>query len=252
MKISIVIPVYNDVRVARAIESVLSQTHDDYELIVVDGGSTDGTLEAIQPYRQGIATLISEPDCGIFDAINKGIRRATGDVIGLLGSDDRFSDTRVFQDIVAKLSASPADGCYGDMVFVDDADHETRYWKSGRFKTRNLYLGWMPPHFTLFLRRSVYERCGLFATDYRVAADYEFMLRVLLKHRISVDYIPRILLTMTAGGNSNGTLRNIIRGNRESFRAWRENRLNFGYLVPILKPAQKVAQFFMRAPSTAA
>ena len=244
MKISIVTPVFNDRRVGLALDSILSQRHGhELELVVVDAGSTDGTLDVLKGYGDSISTLISEPDDGIYDGMNKGIQRATGEVVGILNADDRYTDDRVLRDVMDIFGDEETDACYGDLVYVDDDDEVVRYWKSGGPGAAKWYWGWMPPHPTFFVRRSVYDRCGFFDLGFPIAADYELMLRLFLKWRIRVRYIDRVLVRMALGGVSNGSIANIVRANSEVARAWRNNDLRGGFLVPFLKPASKTLQF---------
>ena len=247
MKISIVTPVFNDRRVARALDSILAQEHGhELELVVVDAGSTDGTTAVLERYRDSITTLISERDDGIYDGMNKGIRHSTGDVVGILNADDRYADEFVLRHVTDALADESADACYGNLVYVNDDDEVARYWKSGNPSSAKWYRGWMPPHPTFFVRRRVYERYGVFDLGFPIAADYELMLRLFLKARISVRYIDRVLVRMALGGESNGSVSNIIRANAEVARAWRRNDLRGGFLVPFLKPASKIFQFTNR------
>lgn len=245
MKISIVTPVFNDVRVARALDSILSQQCDhDLELIVVDAGSTDGTLAILERYRDKISVLISEPDQGIYDGMNKGIRRATGEIIAILNADDQYSDAFVVRDVASIFHQENVDACYGDLVFINKAGKTVRYWKSSNYRRIKWYLGWMPPHPTFFVRRHVYERHGLFDLRYSIAADFELMLRFLFKCHINVQYLPRTLVKMAVGGTSNESIAAIIRGNVEVMRACWQNGVRLtGLLVPFMKPARKVFQF---------
>lgn len=247
MRISIVTPVFNDRRVGRALDSILAQKHGhELELIVVDAGSTDGTMAVLERYRDRIDTLISEPDDGIYDGMNKGIRRATGDVVGILNADDRYADEFVLRDVANALDDDSADACYGNLVYVNEDDDVTRYWKSGEPDMAKWRWGWMPPHPTFFVRRRVYERHGGFDLEFPIAADYELMLRLFLKARIRVRYIDRVMVRMAMGGASNGSISNIVKANAEVARAWRANGLRGGLLVPLLKPASKVFQFTNR------
>lgn len=247
MKISIVTPVFNDVRVARALESILSQRHKhDLELIVVDAASTDGTMEVLERYRDSITTLISEPDDGIYDGMNKGIRHATGDVVGILNADDRYADEYVLRDVAEAFADEAIQACYGNLVYVNHDDEIVRYWKTGDSGLRKWYWGWMPPHPTFFVRRSIYEDYGDFNLGFPIAADYELMLRLFVRQRIRVKYLDRVLVRMAMGGESNGSISNIIRANAEVARAWRFNGLRGGYLVPFLKPASKIFQYVGR------
>ena len=245
MKISIAIPVLNDVRVGRALDSVLSQQHEhELELIVIDAGSTDGTLDVLERYRKQIALLVSEPDRGIYDGMNKGIAMATGDVVGILNADDRYSDPLVLRDAMDAFSSEDIDACYGDLVYTNEAGKMVRYWKGG--DRRRWRLGWMPPHPTFFVRRRVYERYGAFDLRYPISADYELMLRLMLKHGIEVRYLDRVLVNMAPGGNSGGSLSTIVKANLEVARAWRKNGLRGGMLAPVLKPARKLLQMVIR------
>ena len=245
MKISITIPVLNDLRVGRALDSVLSQQHEhELELIVIDAGSTDGTLEVLERYRKRIAVLVSEPDRGIYDGMNKGVGLATGDVVGILNADDRYSDPLVLRDVMDAFSREDVDACYGDLVYANEADEVVRYWKGG--DRRNWRLGWMPPHPTFFVRRRVYERYGAFDLRYPISADYELMLRLMLKHGVEVRYLARVLVDMAPGGNSGGSLSTIMKANLEVARAWRKNGLRGGVLAPVLKPTRKIFQIRSR------
>ena len=245
MKISITIPVFNDMRVGRALDSVLSQQREhELELIVVDAGSTDGTLEVLERYRKHISVLVSEPDKGIYDGMNKGIGLATGDVVGILNADDRYSDPLVLRDVMDTFSREDVEACYGDLVYTNEAGEMVRYWKGG--DGRRWRLGWMPPHPTFFVRRRVYERYGAFDLRYPISADYELMLRLMLKHRIEVKYVDRVLVNMAPGGNSGGSISTIAKANFEVARAWGDNGLRGGLLAPVLKPARKMFQLLSR------
>lgn len=244
MDVSIVTPVLDEPRLASAIESVRDQrTTATIELLVVDGGSGDETTHILDDYDTDIDVLVREPDDGLYDAMNKGIERASGDVVGILNADDRYEGPTVIQSVLDALDETGADSCYGDLVYVDEADDVVRYWRAGECHPRKFYLGWMPPHPTFYARRAVYEQFGTFDLAYSIAADYELMLRFLLKHGISTTYLDRLLVRMTTGGTSNASVGNIIRANREVYRAWRDNGLRGGGLVPLLKPLRKVTQF---------
>ena len=252
MKLTIVTPVYNDPRVSRALDSILSQQYDgELELIVIDGGSDTPTLEVLERYRKYITVLVSEPDEGIYDAMNKGIRLATGEVVGILNADDRYYNSSVLKNVAEAFEDFDIDASYGDLVYVNAQDQIVRYWKSGYYHPLKIYFGWMPPHPTFFVRRRLYEKYGTFDLSFPIAADYELMLRFILRHGIRLAYIPRVLVRMAIGGESNRSLRNIIRANQEVWMAWRKNGLHFGYLVPLLKPTQKIPQFIRRPPRDA-
>ena len=248
MKISIVTPVYNDVRVGRALDSILSQQHaHKLETVVADAGSTDGTLDVLERYRDVLSVLISEPDNGIYDGMNKGIKHATGEVIGILNADDQYHDPFVIRDVMDAFGADDdLDACYGDLIYYNETGQLVRYWRAGDFRRWKWYFGWMPPHPTFFVRRCVYERHGAFDLGYPIAADYELMLRLLLQHGITVKYLRRVVVNMAPGGASNASVGNILKANFEVARAWRNNGLRGGLLVPVLKPARKVFQLVSR------
>ena len=246
-KISIVVPVFNDRRVGRALNSIVSQRHDyERELVVVDAGSTDGTLDVVRTYEKDVTVLISEPDEGIYDGINKGIERTDAgpnDVVHYIGADDRYADEFVHQDVLdAFREDEDLDACYGDMVYATESGRVIRCWRSGRFRRSKLYCGWLPPHPTLFVRRRVYNRYGLFDLRYPVSSDQDFMLRVLFKHQIKVKYLPRVLIIMAPGGNS-GSVSGISRGNLDAIRIRRRNGLPAAPLVVPLRLLLKVLQF---------
>ena len=250
MKISIVTVVYNNRdTIADAIKSVLGQRHADIELIVIDGASTDGTLEVLAGYASKIAVLVSEPDGGIYDALNKGIDRATGDVVGFLHSDDLLADDQAISRIVACMEDSTVDAVYGDLVYVrkDDPMRVVRTWKASEFTQSALAHGWMPPHPTFYARRSVYERLGKFDTTFKIAADYDCMLRIL-KSGVGVTYIPHLQVRMRVGGVSNRSLSNIVKKSREDIRALRKNNIS-ATVALICKNARKLPQFFAHAGS---
>ncbi len=252
MRISVITVVLNDPRVGRALETIFRQEVDaEVETILIDGGSTDpDTVRELQRWRERVSIFVSEPDRGLYDAMNKGIRLATGDIIGFLHADDRYADRFVLRDVAAALSDPTVEGCYGDVVFVSRRGSILRYWRAGQYRRWKYYFGWMPTHLTFFVRRAVYERLGVFNLAYPIAADYELMLRFLFLGNIRVRYIPRVLVCMDIGGTSNGSLRAILRGNWECWQSWRAHRLGAqGVLVPVLKPLRKLGQFLRRPPS---
>ncbi len=247
--ISIVTPVLNDVRVRRALDSILGQRHaPDLELVVVDAGSTDGTLEVLHAYRHRIAALIVEPDEGIYDGMNKGIRRSTGDVIGILNADDRYSDPLVLRDVAQVFQQADVDVCYGNVVYVNDAGRILRYWRPGEFRGYKWRFGWAPPHPTLFVRRRVYERYGAFDLDFPISGDYELSLRLLLKHGVRAAYVDRVLVDMAPGGNATGSVGALAKGHLEMLRAWRCNQLRGGHAAPLLKQLSRGVQYLRRPP----
>lgn len=248
MKISIITVCFNSAATIRdTLESVRAQTHPDVEHIVIDGASTDQTLAIAKEY-QHVARLLSEPDRGLYDAMNKGIRLATGDVIGILNSDDFYAHPEVLAAVAQRLRESGAGILYGDLIYVHAraTRRPVRYWRSGVFRPQYFRHGWMPPHPTFFVRREHYERFGLYDLDFRLAADYELMLRFLYKHRIPACYLPEVLVHMRTGGLSNASLRHRWHANREDRRAWTKNGLRPAFYTLWLKPLRKVSQFLKR------
>ncbi|WP_347159291.1 glycosyltransferase family 2 protein [Pontibacter chitinilyticus] len=246
MKISIITIVYNNCEtIAEAIESVLSQTYPDIEYIVVDGLSTDGTVEVVERYRDRITTFVSGKDKGLYDAINKGISLATGEVVGLLHSDDLFYSPEAVAAVAAAFLASETDSVYGDLLYVqkEDTNKVVRNWVSGAYSRENFIYGWMPPHPTFYVKRACFEKYGLYNTQLKSAADYELMLRFLYKHHLTTSYIPEKLVKMRVGGKSNVTLKNRIRANREDYAAWHLNGLRPRFYTRYLKPLRKLVQF---------
>ena len=248
MKISIITAVRNSrATLADTLDSALAQDHLDKELIVVDGASTDGTLEVIEQYAGQLAHIISEPDHGIYDALNKGLELATGDVVGFLHADDLYANADVLARIAAAFADPAVEAVYGDLVYVSQADtgRVIRHWRAGAYRPAKLHWGWMPPHPTLYLRRALYEHHGGFDLRYRIAADYDLMLRLLSRIKGRVVYLPEVLVRMRLGGASNRSLRQILRKSWEDYQALRANRLG-GLGTLLLKNVQKLPQFFRR------
>lgn len=250
LKVSIITVVYNNAtQLGGCLTSVREQDYPDIEHIVVDGASTDGTLDVIRAHESDIAKWVSEPDGGLYSALNKGISMATGDVVGLLHSDDIYFNDRVISDVVRRLSQTGADSLYGDLYYVsrEAPDKVIRYWKSSPYRPGKFTMGWMPPHPTFFVRRDVYERHGVFRTDLRISADYELMLRFIEKQGITTAYLPQVLVRMRLGGQSNRSIPNMIRKTREDYRAWDINGLRRSLWTIPLKNISKVPQFLRPA-----
>ena len=255
MRISVITVCYNAASTLKdAMDSVLGQVPDaetpfELEYIVVDGGSTDGTLDLLAPYRERIATLISEPDEGLYDAMNKGVKAATGDVVAILNADDVYASTDVLAHVAATFRDSGAEAVYGDLHYVaaDDLTQVTRRWKAGAYTPGAFRRGWMPPHPALFVRRACYHRWGLFTLALRSAADYELMLRFIHRHGMTLAYLPETLVLMRAGGVSNASLKHRIRAHREDWKAWRMNGFHPSPLTLLAKPLRKLPQFLSRA-----
>lgn len=249
MKISIITAVYNRERtIAAALASLHAQTHPDIEHIIIDGGSTDGTLPILEAAARRPQTwLISEPDHGIYDALNKGLVRATGEVIGILHSDDMLADRDVLADVARTFEAVPTDAVYGDLDYVSDDDSARiiRHWRSGAYTPARLRRGWMPPHPALFVRKPVIDRLGGYDTSLRIAADYDAILRWFIGARIQPAYLPRVLVRMRVGGVSNRNLARIVQKSREDLTAIRRNKVG-GLTTLAMKNLSKLPQFLTR------
>lgn len=253
MKVSIITVVFNGEKTIKScIDSVINQSYGNIEYIIIDGSSTDTTCEIIKSYGTEIAVFLSERDAGIYDAMNKGISLATGDVIGILNADDFYHDSFVIEKVVGKLNETGAEAIYGDLIYVD-ADHTrhiTRYWKSGTFKKEKFLFGWMPPHPTFFLRSSSYKQFGTYRLDLGSAADYELMLRMMYRHGISAAYLPQITTVMRTGGVSNQSLDNRLKANTSDRMAWTLNELRPYWFTLWLKPMRKILQFICKPKYT--
>jgi len=247
--ISIITVSFNSVITIRdTIESIISQDYNNIEYIIIDAGSNDGTLDIIKEYKEHISYFISEADNGIYDAMNKGIAAATGDIIGILNSDDFYPNSFIISNVARTFEKQGCDAAYGDLVYVKffDIDKIVRYWQSGEYTVKKVKNGWMLPHPTFFVKKQLYDKYGYYHTDFEIAADYEMVLKLLYKHNIKVFYIPMILVNMRMGGASNSSFLNRIRANKEDGLAWTKNQLNKPIFVRIKKPLQKIKQFFLR------
>ena len=252
MKISIITVCYNSEKYIRsAIESVLSQTYNDIEYIIIDGLSKDSTMDIVKSYESqfgGRMKWISEKDQGIYYAMNKGIAMASGDIIGIINSDDFYSCEKVIDKVVQSFQKENIDAVYGDLLYViaKNTDKIQRYWKSGYYKENAFLWGWMPPHPTFFVKKKVYEKYGCFNTNFKSAADYEFMLRVIHKELIRLAYLPEILVKMRTDGESNQSIKNRLSGNNEDHNAWKINGLQPYCFTRCLKPVRKILQYIQR------
>ena len=245
-KVSIITVTYNAVSfVEETILSVLGQDFHDYEYLVVDGGSTDGTLEILKKY-EGWLHFISEPDKGIYDAMNKGIALASGEVVALLNADDFYTHPEVLARVAAQFEQSGAQALYGDLQYVHPVylHRIVRHWRSGAYRVSDFRWGWMPPHPAFFVRRQWYDLLGNFDLEFRMAADYELMLRFLYKHQIPATYLPEVLVQMRAGGISNASWRHRWRAHREDRKAWVKNGLQPAFFTLWMKPLRKISQLF--------
>jgi len=247
MRISIITVVYNNERTLEsAILSVLNQSFKNIEYIIIDGKSIDGTIKIINSYKDKIAHFISETDEGIYDAMNKGIALASGDVIGILNSDDLYADDDVLKDVMGYFQADEKlDILYGDLVYVntDDINKVVRKWTSKKYYKKFFEHGNVPPHTALFVKKNIYNECGLFNVDYKLAADYDFMLRIFKKFGFSSKYISRLMVRMRLGGATNKSLSNIIKGNKEILNIWKSNNLKVPLLLMPYRLFKRLIQF---------
>jgi glycosyltransferase involved in cell wall biosynthesis len=278
MKVSLITVSYNSAKtIADTLKSVQSQTYKDIEYIVVDGNSSDGTIEIVKQFviaKQGtmqgrsegasqdlpedlsknlinvasqgvVTTFLCERDKGIYDAMNKGLALATGEIIGVLNSDDFYCSNDVIEEVVRAFQQNNTDCLYGDLNYVDPIDTSkiVRKWRSGSFRKENFLKGWMPPHPTFFVRKTCYDQFGKFDTQFKSAADYELMLRFLYKESCSAFYLPKVMIHMRAGGVSNVSLKNRIRANKEDRLAWKINGLKPKWFTLLRKPLSKLIQY---------
>lgn len=251
MKVSIITTSFNSANTIRdTICSVLRQTYHDIEYIVKDGGSTDGTVDILKEYEPkfcGRMKWISEKDKGIYDGMNKGILMSTGDVVGTLNSDDFFTDEHVIENMVKAMEEKKVDAIYGDIHFVKDCDPKTtvRYYSSKHFKPFWLRFGFMPAHPSFYLKRDVYKKAGLYKTDYKIGSDFEMMVRLFHKYRISYYYLPQDFVTMRSGGASTRNINSHITLLHEDVKACRENGIYSNRLIIALKYLYKATEFKM-------
>jgi len=247
MKISIITITYNSQQtVEKTIQSVLSQDYPGIEYIIIDGKSKDGTMRIIDQYKKSISKIISEKDAGLYDALNKGIKQATGDVVGLLHSDDLYTNEKVISKVAAKFEAdAELQGVYADLVFVNrnDPGKIMRTWKSGNYHEGAFLKGWMPPHPTFFVKRDCYEKFGNFNIKLKLSADYELMLRFIHKNQIKIAYLPETIVKMRMGGVSNVSFFVKLKANLEDKLAWRMNGIKPGAFTIFKKPLSKITQY---------
>ncbi len=248
-RISIITAVYNRAStLASSIESVLNQSYEGIEYIVVDGNSTDGSDEVVARYKGKITKYIRESDFGIYDALNKGIAAATGDVVGVLHADDLLANREVISSVAAKFENETIDAVYGDLVYVasEDTSQIARYWQSGNYNRKGFRWGWMPPHPTVYLRRQHFIDYGGYRVDFQISSDYELLIRMLYANRLKTAYIDRVLVKMRLGGKSNSSMRNRLLANHEDRLAWEVNGLKAPLGLRLLKPLRKLRQFWER------
>jgi len=245
MVISIITATYNSAATIRdTLESVARQDYKKVEHVIIDGLSKDNTLSIVKEYNH-LHAVFSEPDKGIYDAMNKGISKVNGDIIGILNSDDFYYDEKILSRIADVFEKTDCDALYGDLEYVDQVNINkvVRHWKSGPYRRGAFKWGWMPPHPTFFVRREVYEKWGIFDLRLSTSADYELMLRFIHKHQIKLEYIPKVLVKMRTGGVSNISLSNRLKANAEDKMAWSINNLHPFWFTLYFKPLKKITQF---------
>lgn len=243
VKVSIITPAFNSALTIRdTISSVLAQTYPNIEYIVVDGLSTDQTLLILNEYKERISLIISEPDKGLYDAMNKGIQASTGDIIGILNSDDFFTSNKVIETIVRHFEKEDIDAIYGDVHFVDPSDLRkcVRYYSSAIFKPFLFRFGFMPAHPSFYVKRQCYEKFGVYALDYRIAADFDLLLRFLYMHKITSRYIKHDIVTMRTGGISTRNIRSRVWLNKEIIKICRTHGIRTHWILVSLKYLYKI------------
>ncbi len=248
MEISIITVTYNSEKTIKdTIESILKQTFTNYEHIIVDGLSKDNTMEIVKKYEEkykGRLKYVSEKDSGIYDAMNKGIKMATGNIIGILNSDDIYANETVLEEIITKFNTTNCDGTYGNLIFMDEEtmSKPQRIWKS---KKGNMNFGWHPAHPTLYLKKDVYNKIGLFDLQYKIVADYDFMLRLMKDKSIKLEYINKYLVYMRVGGVSTDGIKGYKKNLKESHKALVNNNIKNAYMINILRIGKTIKQMLM-------
>lgn len=244
-KISLITVTFNaGSTISRCIESVIGQNFTNIEYIVIDGGSTDNTLEILDQYKAHINILVSESDKGIYDAMDKGIKLANGDVIGMLNADDFFADSIVLNTIADTFVKQEAQIVYGDLDYINLQGKIVRKWRSGVYTRNKFKYGWMPPHPTFYCKKDLFKQFGLYSLEHGTAADYELMLRFMYLYKVKAVYLPKVLVKMSTGGASNKTLNSRIKGLFFDLKAMRNNRIPIPAVTLILKPLRKIIQYF--------
>jgi glycosyltransferase len=249
MKVSLITISYNaEETIEDTIQSVLNQSYKNIEYIIIDGKSNDNTLDIIDRYKDRISKVVSEKDKGLYDAMNKGITHCTGDIIGMLNSDDLLASNDIIENLVKVFTSEKTDAVYGDLVYVDREDTKKvkRKWISKKYKKGAFKRGWMPPHPTFYVRKVLYQYYGKFDLRFKTSADYELMLRMIHKHNIKLSYLSEIMVKMRVGGQSNVSIKNRLNANREDKMAWDVNGLKRPLFLSLVKPLSKVGQFLKR------
>ncbi len=245
LKISLITVTFNSENtISRCIQSVASQSYKNIEYIVIDGGSTDNTIRIANSYSNVISIFISEPDQGIYDAMNKGVKHAHGDIIGILNSDDFFADKNALAAVAAAFTLQGTDIVYGDIDYVNPKGKVIRKWRSGEYKHDIFNRGWMPPHPAFYCKRALFEELGFYSLEYGTAADYELMLRFMHLNKVSAWHLKKILVKMEIGGVSNKSYKNRVKSLLNDFKAMRNNGILMPAITLILKPLRKISQYF--------
>lgn len=248
MRISIITVVYNNERTIKsAIDSVLGQANIDLEYIIVDGASKDKTMEVVRSYGEQVHKVVSEPDKGIYDAMNKGIGMATGEIIGILNSDDVYENENILSSVVSSFASTNCDCVYGNIVYVSESDLNKviRYWKPG--KQKSFFSGWHPAHPTFFVRNKTYQKYGLYRLDMPVAADFEMMFRLMENHKLSAAYLDMVMVRMRLGGASNNSVSSIRSGFKDIQKAFIVNGSKMPLLYPLKRYIPKLKEFFSKS-----
>jgi glycosyltransferase len=249
LKISIITVTHNsEETIEETIQSVVNQNYTNIEYIIVDGLSVDNTLPIINKYANKISKIISEKDKGLYDALNKGIDLATGDVIGFIHSDDFYTNNNVLSVYANTFLNNNCDAVYSNLFYVDkiNSNKIIRKWTSGAYTPESFLFGWMPPHPTFFVKKEIYNQLGKFNLSFKTAADYELMLRFIYKNKIKVVYLPEFTVKMRVGGKSNVSLKNRFLANKEDKKAWEINQIKPYFFTLVLKPLRKIIQFIKK------
>jgi len=245
LKISVITATYNAQNtISKCIESILQQNFKNLQFIIIDGGSTDDTLKIIDKYHDQIDIIVSEPDKGVYDAMNKGIALATGDIVGTLNADDYYASDNILQQIAAAFSERNIEILYGDLDYVDTIGNICRKWRSETYRGGLFDWGWMPPHPTFYCRKNLFDKLGSYKLDYGSAADYELMLRFIHHHGSNPYYLNKVMVKMVVGGISNKSLKNRLKATHFDFKAMRNNKISLPFFTILLKPLRKIVQFF--------
>lgn len=245
LKISLITVSYNaENTISRCIESVIRQTFKNIEYIVIDGGSTDKTTEIINRYKTQISLFLSEPDEGIYDAMNKGIKMASGHIIGMLNADDYFADNDILTTIAQAFNQENTEILYGDLDYIDSQNKIIRKWRSGEFSHKMFNWGWMPPHPTFYCKRGLFQKYGFYSLEYGTAADYELMLRFMYHHKLNAFYLKKVMIKMNIGGVSNKNIKGRVKGLLFDYKAMNNNNILIPLIALIFKPLRKIIQYF--------